>query len=391
MKSAISCAVFWMSAILCMGAAHAAPTYDVTVIGGAGSTANGINSSGQVVGQLTSSGNLHAFFFDGATLNDIGAGVAGDSVALAVNDSGTVVGNAYATGFPLQSFVYTGGALTALPENIFSARGINNAGAIVGAAQFPDGSGQFVPHAFIYAGGVVTDLGLLPGNDGEGSYGYGINNAGAAVGAVEVGGAPNRPTDPFLYSGGVMQNLGNIGGVFSAAWAINDANQVVGSIGGPYLNDGNLYPDKAFKWDAGVLQTLGEFIPNGNSVAYDINNGGQIVGNAQTAGGIRAFLYAGAGMVELDSLIDPAAGWTITAASGINDMQQIAATACNLAGCYAVRLDLAPVPEPGQVAMLGLGLLALCLRRGRGRYDPWVNKARRPMVLPDTSKTPSPV
>jgi probable HAF family extracellular repeat protein len=394
MKSIVSCALFWMTAVLCMGGAQAAPTYQVTVLGSVGSAAYGINSAGQVVGQFTTGTSLHAFYFDGTALNDIGTTSSGNSVALGINDNGTVVGNFGLADNGTQGFVYSGGVLSALPANISEARGINNDGTIVGSAGFLDGAGFNVRRAVTYAGGVLNNLGLLPGNDGEGSDGYGINNAGIAVGAVEVGGAPNRPTDPFIYSGGVMQNLGNIGGVFSEARAINESTQVVGVLGGPYLDDGNLYPAKAFVWHAGVLQTLGELAPNGNSIAYDINNGGQIVGSAVTADGERAFLYAGAAMVALDTLIDPMAGWTITAASGINDAQQIAATACNLAGCFAVRLDLAPVPEPGHIAMLGLGLLTLCmpaLRRHAGSYDTFVNKARRLIVLPDTMKTPSPV
>ena len=358
--------LLWISAWLCMAAmsfaARAAPTYEVVVVGGAGSAAYGINSTGQVVGQLKTAAGKHAFYFDGATLSDLGTLGGANSVAWSINDSGTVVGRANTAGNGLQAFVYSGGTLSALPAELYDARSVNNAGTIVGTGYLPDGMGSDAARAYTYAGGVVTDLGILPGNDGNESYGYGINNAGVAVGAVEVGGAPNRPTDPFLYSAGAMHNLGNIGGVFSQAWAINSASQVVGAIGAPYLGDANVYPAKAFLWDAGVLHTLGEFIPNGNSIAYDINDGGQVVGSADTADGARAFLYAGSGMVALDTLIDPASGWTITAANGINDLQQIAATACNLAGCYAVRLDLAAaVPEPGQSIMLGLGLLALCM------------------------------
>jgi len=394
-------AVLWLSALLCMAAAPlpawAAPTYTVTVIGSAGGAAYGINSTGQVVGALAAGTDRHAFYFDGITVNDLGTLGGANSVAWGINDSGTVVGRSQTGPDQLQGFSYANGVVTALPSALYDARAINHAGTIVGTGFFPDGQGSGVTRAYTYAGGVVTDLGILPGNDGEVSYGYGINNAGIAVGAVEVGGAPNRPTDPFRFSGGVMQNLGNFDGVFGAAHAVNEAGQVVGSAGAPYIGDGNVYPEKSFLWQNGVLQALGELIPNGNSVAYDINNAGLIVGSADAGDGTRGFLSAGAGLVALDTLIDPGAGWTITAANGINDLQQIAATACSLAGCFAVRLDLAPVPEPAQAAMLGLGLLALCgpaLRRRMarfGRYDALKAKARRLMVLAATMKTPLPL
>lgn len=71
--------LLWISTLLCMAAvscaARAAPSREVLVIGsvGAGSAAYGINSAGQVAGQLTPGGQQHAFYFDGATLCDLGA------------------------------------------------------------------------------------------------------------------------------------------------------------------------------------------------------------------------------------------------------------------------------------------------------------------------------
>lgn len=340
-------------------AVQATPFYALTVIGTAGSVPYGINSAGQIVGQLVAGENRHAFYFDGTTLNDLGTLGGASSIARAINDSGTVVGMATMASGELRGFTWSGGGpLTALRLGVFDARGINNAGTIVGIGRYPDGLGYTTPAAITYADGVITGLGQIQGSLGEGAYGLGINDAGLAVGEAEIGGPPNRPSQPFLYSGGAMHDLGSFGGIYGAARAINDRGQVVGAAGGAYQNDGNLYPAKAFLWQDGVLQTLGEFVPNGDSVATDINNAGLIVGEAATAAGMRGFLYRGNGMVLLDSLIDPASGWSITAANGINDVQQIAATACRLGACYAVRLDLAAaIPEPGQASMLGVGLL----------------------------------
>ena len=380
-------AVLLLGALLAMAigmphAVHAGPLYKVTVIGGAGSAAYDINSAGQVVGSLAAGANQHGFLHDGTALLDLGTLGGANSIAWALNDSGTVVGtsdtvNAFA------GFTYANGVLTALPDNLFSARDINQAGTIVGTGGFGDGLG----HAYTYANGVITDLGVLPGIDSDGSFGYGINNAGKAVGEVIVGGPPNRPTQPFLYSGSVMQDLGDFGGIFSEARAINDHDQVVGAAGGPYLGDGNLYPYKAFLWEGGVLRMLGAMSPNGDSFANDINNAGQVVGEARAAQGvIRAFLYENGSMVPLESLIDSAAGWTITAANGINDLQQIAATGCRLGACYAVRLDLtAAIPEPAHLSMLGAGLLVLALRHGRRRrLSPASLRASFPAPAPTT-------
>jgi hypothetical protein len=65
-------------------------------------------------------------------------------------------------------------------------------------------------------------------------------------------------------------------------------------------------------------------------------------------------------MLDLNALIDPALGWTVTTAIGINDAQQILGYACATNDvCRPVRLDPItppPIPEPGALTMLLAGL-----------------------------------
>jgi len=363
-------AALFAAAVASPAQASAEPVYTVTVVAGAGSVASDLNNLGQVVGRLDSGGGTyHGFLYDGSTLADLGTLAGGSSTATGINDSGVVVGNSW-TDFSYQAFTYAGGALTplALPGNNV-AEGINNAGVIVGTAQFLDGDGFYAPRAVIYDHGVVTNLGLLPGN-GEGSSAIAINSAGKVVGTGDVEGPPNRPADPFLYADGVMQNLGNFGGIYGVAWSINDHDQIVGSTGAEYIpGSGNLYPYRAFLYDASGLHDLGTLIEDGNSSAFDINNLGQIVGSAQTSGGFLATLYVDGAVKLLNSLIDPASGWSIVESTAINDLGQIAGTGCKDGLCYAVRLDLASaIPEPAHALMLlaGMGLVA-GLRRSIGR------------------------
>jgi probable HAF family extracellular repeat protein len=338
----------------------AAPLYTLTVVGVAGSEAYDVNALGQVVGAVAVGNNSHAFFYDGVNFNDLGTLGGASSVAWRVNDSGTVVGTSDTADLQ-QGFTYAGGVMTALPGTS-TANDINNAGAITGTAYLENGMGDITGRAYSYANGVLTNLGTLPGADAWSSYGHGINSSGQVAGSAEVEGIPGSPLQPFLYSTGVMQDLGNFGGIYSNAWAINDLGQVVGSVGLP-SNDEYPYVWHAFVYGGGVMQDLGALTETGLSSAYDINNFGEAVGRADTADDARGVLYANGTITLLESLIDPVDGWTIENANGINDLHQIAATACKLGVCYAVRLDLAPIPEPGQVALLGTGLLALVRRR----------------------------
>ena len=88
-------------------------------------------------------------------------------------------------------------------------------------------------HAFLYSGGVMTDLGTLPG--GTYSCATGINNNGQIVGYSNTA---SGPIHAFLYSGGKMTDLGTLpGGDNSEATGINDSGQIVGD------SEYSLWPD----------------------------------------------------------------------------------------------------------------------------------------------------
>jgi probable HAF family extracellular repeat protein len=110
------------------------------------------------------------------------------------------------------------------------------------------------------------------------------------------------------------------------------------------------------------------------SFANSINNSNHVVGSSNILGdaGSHAFLYADGGMTDLNSLIDPASGWTIHFAYDINDHGQIAATGCRAGECLPLRLDLAvtAVPELSVWATLLCGLAVLLMSLWMQRAPP---------------------
>lgn len=352
-------------------AVSAAPRYKVTVLTGPGGTATDINSSGQVVGQFRNrAGDLHAFLHSGTRLRDLGTLNGGSSFAAAINDHGQVVGYSD-DGIASRAFRYALGTMHdigTLGGEWAAGYGINASGQIVGGSATGDASQFGLPRAFVHAHGAMRNIGTLP--NGDMSVAYAINNAGQIVGrsAISTDDPPEHPSHAFLYSNGRMIDLGTLGGLYSHGTAINDKGWVVGQASTDLDPDGigHTIPH-AFLYKNGMMIDLGALGGRfGASEAYDVNNQGQVVGWSDTATDVHAFLYEGGNLLDLNSLIDPASGWTLQEARGINDMQQIAATACRGGDCYAVRLDPAnQLPEPGTlgVCLLGLGLLGIASTR----------------------------
>lgn len=312
------------------------PKYAVTIVGGPGSAALGINNEGDTVGYLAVGTDQHAFVNTGSGPTDIGTLGGANSRAWGINDDGLVVGEADNAGGARRAFKFSGGTMTDLGTlgGITSlARAVNEDGDIVGSADLADGS----PRAFLYTGGIMTNLGTLPSSGEFYSSAGAINKHKKIAGGSSAGefSLPEPPAHAFVTRrDGSLEDIGTFGGQFSDAWGINDRGVVVG-----IAATEELHFDDAFVYFKGHKKDIGT-LGGGYAQAYDINNHDQVVGTSGGGTPERGFIYKkGPGMVALDTRIDPALGWTITDAHAINDKKQIAGTGCKAGVCYAVRLD----------------------------------------------------
>src|SRR5947209_8744356 len=83
----------------------------------------------------------------------------------------------------------------------YDGMALNDAGQVVGA--YYPGSGS-TPHAFVWSKGQYADLGSLA-TGFNGAKAFGINNSGVAVGATDIGHFNGRA---FVYANGMMNDLG---------------------------------------------------------------------------------------------------------------------------------------------------------------------------------------
>jgi probable HAF family extracellular repeat protein len=213
----------------------------------------------------------------------------------AINDAGQVVGDGPGGRAILWSASEGAVDLGTLGGSIASARGINDGGQVVGWSQV---EGSLSTHAFLWkAGQGMQDLFVIAGMTAAND----INNRGQVVGS---GPGPDGKMHALLWTPGQgTQDLGTLGGLFTAsiAYAINEAGEVVGESFMPNDPSGL---HRAVLWRPGQrirdLGTLGGQF----AIARDINESGQVVGEALTQfGPHRAFLWTEAhGMQDLGSV-----------------------------------------------------------------------------------------
>jgi len=306
----------------------AAQTYTITdlgTLGGATSQAWDINNSGQVVGTAQGAGGFHAFLWQNNLMTDL-TPREGTSYALGINDAGSVVGTLSGSG--ASGFVYANGTLTRLP-GLDRAEDINHSGQIVGPKQTSSDRVE----SFLLTGTTTTNLGQLNRPYQPRTEAYAINKHGHVVGSsLATGNSYMFQPHAFLYKDGVMRDLGTLGGWSSIAHGINDGGQVVGmaqtssSRWHAFVSDGQ--PALLGGISPGMIDLSRGFHPDVESIAWDINNLGQIVGSAWLAGPSsfpvhNAFIYSGGLIKPLQTLIASNSGWMLEEATGINDGGQI--------------------------------------------------------------------
>ena len=298
-------------------------------LGGRNSYAFDINETGQVVGGAqTSSGNSHAFLWKDGAMTDLDSLNSGDSLAIDINNRGQVVSNFSSYGITTNitdGFLWSNGTITNF--NVFSSilpLGINDVGQVAGTFVV---EATVYLHACFWKDDNITDLHTELNFDASSSA-FGINNSGQVVGNVDFtvefdNGFPVTGNDyhAFLWKDGTMTDLGTLGGSNSKAYDINNKGQVVGEA----KTSSETF--HAFLWKDSTMIDLGTLDGYSNSFAFGINNKGQVVGKAETSSGAsHAFLWKDGTMTDLNSLIPANFGWELTEAHSINKNGQIVGT-----------------------------------------------------------------
>jgi probable HAF family extracellular repeat protein len=304
--------------------------YTVTDLGTyadkAGQTLSGpraINSAGQIAGINVIGGSYRGLVYGGSWTN-LGTLGGTDSYAAAINNSARVVGYSLNGSGLDHAFLWTPGGTGGVPGNVqmkdlgtlggnsSEAYSINQTGQITGYAQ----NGQN-DRAFLYGGGVMTDIGSRLGSSLPNSYGFGINDSGHVTGTAYN--SSFSVAHAFFYNSTTAVDIGSLGqGAYGLA--INNNDQITG------YSTTSASVDHAFRYTSGVLKDLGTL---GGHWSYGngINNSNVIVGGSfiDAADSIyHAFIASGNSASDLNTNLDSSGtGWVLVEARAINDAGQI--------------------------------------------------------------------
>lgn len=315
---------------LSLATAHAAscPAYDIVDLGASPgaqvSWASGLNWLGRVVGTSyvgeTWLSPQHGFVHNGQQMQDLGpAGFS--SSAHAINTSGQIAGSV-SDGVDTRAVIWVNGQaldLGHLGERWAEAKDLNDRGQAVG---YGWQAGYSAQHAFLYSDGQLRDLGTLGGTY---SYAEGINRWREVVGGSTL--TPDGwDLYAFVWRNGRMHALPSFGcqSHYSFATDINDRSEIVGI---SHNDCGEAVRQRGFLYRNGQLIDIGD-LGGGDTRPLAVNNTGQIVGYSLTASGDPAwFIWDRGTMRNLQQLVDPQTPWLLSAANDINDRGEIAGQA----------------------------------------------------------------
>ncbi|HET6445050.1 MAG TPA: HAF repeat-containing protein [candidate division Zixibacteria bacterium] len=323
---------------------------DLGTLGAPSAATRAINDNGEVVGFLTfrESGHFedHAFMWKQGNMTDLVPIDGRECGALAINNSGLIVGGVDVPDNDFVACYWEDGSLTeigTLGGNYSVAWGVNSSGQIVGMSRDIDG----IDRAFIWQNGFMTNLGTMEG--GTFSFALDINESGRAVGYGNIAGP--QPFLGFVWQNGIMTPLEGL----TSAHAINNLDQIVG------FSKIAEEETHAFMWEDGSLTDLGIIQGSLTSVAHDINDLTQVVGYlVMDDRSAHAMLWKNGVMSDLNDLIPANSGWILEEAYAINNRGQIAGH-----GSFGGEIHpflLTPVPEPG-VLLIAVSLLVLWIKR----------------------------
>jgi hypothetical protein len=327
-------ATFLIHLLLGCQSAFAQPVYFATQLP---FIPKGINSIGEVVGFSGDGGNYLAYKWSQGSTTILGSGI-----AYGINDNGDVVGtsnNRAALWKADGQFVdigaggFQGGA----------ARAINNLGQVVGDFGSNNELGIYTYGAtsFKYSGGVIN---LYVANIGTAtrSYAYATNDLGNLAGVENVS---YDPATPYAYdSGNLNGSLAN-----SVSYGINNNGITVGITSPP--GGGQSF---GFIRAGAIVSMFGD--PGKITVAFDINNQDQIVGQSNN----HAVFYENQILYDLNNLtIFSSSGVSaLVSAVAINDAGWIIGTDSSGAG-FLLTPNTSTVPIPGTFWLFGPALVGL--------------------------------
>ena len=190
-----------------------------------------INSSGMVAGyscQGQTSACSAVTWVDGNAPKSFAVGFSPS----AINDAGDIVGSLSeinSSGLPNTSglAIWRKGVFSPLPllsQPVSTylggiANAINSVGVIAGGVDFVDSNSVIIPHAVVWNGSMVQDL-------GANARANAINDHGQVVGYAANGAAS--------WTNGVLTDLGNVSGGFTIAYGINNSSIIVGTAELPF-------------------------------------------------------------------------------------------------------------------------------------------------------------